>query len=195
MKKPAFFATQDLFREWLSQHHAKETELIVGFYKVKSGLPSMTWSESVDQALCYGWIDGVRNSIDQNSYQIRFTPRRKDSVWSPVNLEKVDKLTKKGLMRSAGVAIYEARAKAKPADYAFRKKELHLPTEFQEHFKQNSKAWNYFDSLAPSYKKLSIHWVISAVQEKTKLKRLNLLIEESAAETNRWRDSKYKRKA
>lgn len=194
MKEPKFFPTQAQFKEWLASNHDKETELLVGYYKVKSGIPSMTWSQSVDQALCFGWIDGVRRSIDEQSYQIRFTPRRKDSVWSPVNLEKIEKLSKEGLMHPAGIEIFKSRKASKPQDYAFRKKDLSLPDDFESQFKKNEKAWTYFDSLAPSYKKLSIHWVISAVQEKTKIKRLNELIAASEAGTNKWKDSKYKKK-
>lgn len=194
MKEPVFFASQELFREWLAKYHNKETELIVGFYKVKSGFPSMTWSQSVDQALCYGWIDGVRKSIDEHSYQIRFTPRKKNSIWSPVNLKKIRELTKQGLMQKAGIEIYNKRTKGKDTDYAFRQKTLKLPSDFEDLFRKNVTAWEYFNSLAPSYKKLSIHWVISAVQEKTKTKRLNELIKMSAEGTNKWKDSKYKKK-
>ena len=194
MTEPTFFSTQTLFREWLASNHKTETALIVGFYKVKSGHPSMTWSQSVDQALCYGWIDGVRRSIDEDSYQIRFTPRRKNSVWSPVNLEKIKKLTKQDLMQPAGIEIFKIRQKNKPADYAFRQKDLKLPIEFETLFKQNLNAWEYFQTLAPSYQKLSIHWIISAVQEKTKIKRLNELITSSELGTNKWKDSKYKKK-
>ena len=194
MNEPLFFPTQTQFREWLENNHTKETELFVGYYKVKSSYPSMTWSQSVDQALCYGWIDGIRNSIDEHSYQIRFTPRKKESVWSPVNLEKIEKLTKEGLMQPAGIEIFKSRAESKPYDYAFRQKELKLPSDFEKLFKENLKAWDYFESLAPSYKKLSIHWVISAVQEKTKIKRLKELIASSELGTNKWKDSKYKKK-
>lgn len=190
-----FFSSQTLFREWLDANHKTETELIVGFYKVRSGIPSMTWSQSVDQALCYGWIDGVRRSIDEQSYQIRYTPRRKKSVWSPVNLEKMEELTKKGLMQQAGIEVFNNRPESKPYDYAFRQKELKLPTDFESQFKENVKAWDYFDTLAPSYKKHSIHWVISAVQEKTKMKRLKELIASSELGTNKWKDSKYRKKS
>lgn len=194
MTEPKFFPTQEKFREWLTSNHSKETELIVGYYKVKSGFPSMTWSQSVDQALCFGWIDGIRRSIDEHSYQIRFTPRRKDSVWSPVNLNKIKELTKNDLMQQAGIDIFKNRAESKPHAYGFTKKNLKMPSEFESQFKTNSKAWAYFESLAPSYKKLSIHWIISAVQEKTKLKRLSELIAMSELGTNTWKDSKYKKK-
>lgn len=193
MNKPLFFPKQAEFREWLKHNHANETELIVGFYKVKSGFESMTWSESVDQALCYGWIDGVRKSIDEHSYQIRFTPRRKDSVWSPVNLKKIKELTENKLMQPAGIAIFKSRKKNSDAAYAFTQKAMKLPSEFETQFKANTKAWDYFETLAPSYKKLSIHWVISAVQDKTKIKRLNKLIASSELGTNKWKDSKCKK--
>jgi uncharacterized protein YdeI (YjbR/CyaY-like superfamily) len=194
MNTPLFFSTQTLFREWLATNHDIETELFVGFYKVKSGYPSMTWSQSVDHALCFGWIDGVRKSIDEHSYQIRFTPRKKTSVWSPVNLEKIKQLTEEGLMQKAGIEIFKNRAESKPYDYAFRRDDLKLTAEFESQFKENKKAWDYFEALAPSYKKLSIHWVISAVQEKTKLKRLSELIASSELGTNKWKDNKYKKK-
>ena len=193
MNKPIFFSTQILFREWLSKNHNQEIELFVGFYKLKSGYSSMTWSESVDQALCFGWIDGVRKSINEDSYQIRFTPRKIKSVWSPINIEKIEKLMKKGLMQEAGIKIFKNRTENKPYDYAF-KKDLKLPNTFENQFKNNLKAWEYFQSLAPSYKKHSIHWVVSAVQEKTKIKRLHELIASSELGTNKWKDSKYKKK-
>ena len=193
MNEVVFFSKQILFREWLVDNHNRQTELFVGFYKIKSGYPSMTWSQSVNQALCFGWIDGVRKSIDEYSYQIRFTPRKIESVWSPVNIEKIEKLTKEGLMQEARIKIFNNRAENKPYDYAF-KKDLKLPSDFESQFKYNLKAWKYFQSLAPSYKKHSIHWVISAVQEKTKIKRLQKLIASSELGTNKFKDSKYKKK-
>ena len=192
MTEPLFFSIQTQFREWLVNNHTKETELIVGYYKVKSGYTSMTWSESVDQALCFGWIDGVRKSIDEHAYQIRFTPRKKESIWSPINIEKIKKLTSEGLMQQAGLEIFKNRAEGRPFDYAF-KKDLKLPSDFENQFKKNVNAWSYFETLAPSYKKHSIHWVISAVQDKTKLKRLNELIASSELGTNKWKDSNYKK--
>lgn len=190
---PKFFKTQDLFREWLDKNHTKETELIVGFYKVKSGKESMTWSESVDQALCFGWIDGVRHSIDEESYQIRFTPRKRGSIWSAVNIEKIAKLKEQDLLQPAGIKIYENRSEGNSHVYAFEQKEIFLSEEYEAKFRENIKAWEYFEKLAPSYKKSSNYWVMSAKQEKTRLKRLNELIESSEAGTNKWKDSKYKK--
>lgn len=191
---PVFFKTQYEFRKWLEDNHTKETELFVGFYKVNSGMTSMTWSESVDQALCFGWIDGVRRSIDKDSYQIRFTPRRKDSIWSLVNIAKVEALTAQGLMQEAGLEIYSHRTDEKSAVYAFENKELKFSPEFEKEFKANKKAWDYFQSLAPSYRKASSSWVMSAKQEATQIKRMTQLIADSEAGTNQWKHNKYQKK-
>ena len=128
---PTFFKTQIEFREWLEKNHKTETEIFVGFYKVGSGKTSMNWSQAVDQALCFGWIDGVVNSIDENSYQRRFTPRRRSSIWSAVNIEKVEKLIKQGLMQDAGLEIYKHRRNSKSKIYAFEKDEVSLSIEFE----------------------------------------------------------------
>lgn len=191
---PTFFAKQSDFRKWLNKNHMKETELLVGFYKVDSGKPSMTWSQSVDVALCFGWIDGVRKSIDKDSYQIRFTQRKSTSIWSAVNIQKMEELKKQGLMRPAGLASFENRKENKSKIYSYEKAELEFPFEFENLFKANKKAWDYFLSLAPSYKKPSTNWVMSAKQEVTKLKRLNQLIADSQTGTNQWKDNKYNKK-
>jgi uncharacterized protein YdeI (YjbR/CyaY-like superfamily) len=191
--KPIFFETASDFRKWLKKNHNKETELLVGYYKVGSGKPSMTWSESVDEALCFGWIDGVRNSIDKDSYQIRFTPRKPSSIWSAVNIKKVEALTSKGLMQAAGLASFEKRTADKSKIYTHEIGEVKLEKSFEKEFKTNKKAWAYFKSLAPSYKKLSINWVMSAKQEATRIKRLKELIGDCENGTNKWKDNKYKR--
>lgn len=192
--KATFFPTQDKFRQWLKQHHKKETELIVGYYKVGSGKPSMTWSQSVDQALCFGWIDGIRRSLDDESYCIRFTPRKSTSIWSAINIKKIEELTRQGLMQPAGLASFENRKENKSRIYSFENEEVKFPTALEKQFKANKKAWKYFQSLAVSYRKTSLHWVMSAKQEITRIKRLNLLIAESAAETNQWKHNKYNKK-
>jgi uncharacterized protein YdeI (YjbR/CyaY-like superfamily) len=190
---PTFFAKQADFRKWLQKNHKKETELLVGFYKVDSGKPSMTWSQSVDEALCFGWIDGVRKSIDKDSYQIRFTQRKPTSIWSAINIKKVEELTKQGLMQGAGFASFEKRRENKSKIYSYEKDEVELTPNLKRQFKANKKAWEYFQSLAPSYRKVSAHWVMSAKQETTQIKRLNQLISDSAAGTNLWKDNKYKK--
>ena len=190
---PIFFAKQSDFRKWLQKNHKTKTELLVGFYKVDSGKPSITWPQSVDEALCFGWIDGVRKSINKESYQIRFTQRKRTSIWSAINIKKVKELTKQGLMEPAGLASFEKRTEGKSRIYSYEKDEAELTLSFKKQFKANRKAWNYFQSLAPSYKKVSVHWVMSAKQEATKAKRLKKLIADSEAGTNQWKDNKYKK--
>lgn len=193
LSDPIFFVSQSDFRKWLEKNHKKETELLVGFHKVGSGKPSMTWSQSVDEALCFGWIDGVRKSIDKDSYQIRFTQRKHTSIWSAINIRKIEELTKNGLMRPAGLASFEKRTEDKSKIYSHEKDEVALTPDYEKQFKANKKAWSYFQALAPSYKKVSAHWIMSAKQEITRIKRLHQIISDSAAGTNRWKDNKYKK--
>lgn len=191
---PTFFAKQSDFRNWLQKNHKKETVLLVGYYKVGSGKQSMTWSQSVDHALCFGWIDGVRKSIDRDSYYIRFTPRKTTSIWSAVNIAKVKELTKQGQMQPSGLSAFNFRQEHKSKIYAFENAEVKLSPAFEKQFKANKTAWSYFQSLAPSYRKTSTNWVMSAKQESTMIKRLNELIKDSEAGTNKWKDNKYKKK-
>ena len=190
---PIFFAKQADFRKWLQKNHKKETELLVGFYKVDSGKPSMSWSESVDEALCFGWIDGVRKSIDKDSYQIRFSQRKSTSIWSAVNIKKIEELTKSGLMQPAGLESFAKRTESKSRIYSHEREEEELPREFKKQIKANKKAWDYFQALGPSYRRLSTHWVMGAKQEATRINRLHQLIADCAAATNRWKDNKYKK--
>ena len=189
-----FFSTQAEFRKWLETHHKNDTELIVGYYKIASGKPSMTWSQSVDQALCFGWIDGVRKSTDNDSYQIRFTQRKPTSIWSAINIKKIEVLTKQGLMQPAGLASFENRKENESKIYSYENEEVKFSPELTKQFKTNKNAWDYFQSLAPSYRKHSTYWVMSAKNETTKLKRLNELIADSQAGTNKWKDNKYNKK-
>lgn len=181
---PTFFSTHEEFRKWLTKNHKKETELLVGYYKVDSGKPSMTWSQSVDQALCFGWIDGVRRSIDDKSYCIRFTPRRPTSIWSDINIKKVAELTKLGLMNPEGQKAFALRKEHKSRIYSHEKETAVLTSEFEKQFKKNKAAWNYFMEQAPSYKKVMIHWIMSAKQEKTRQSRLEKTI--TASEQQKW---------
>lgn len=190
---PTFFAKQSDFRKWLEKNHQTESELVVGFYKVDSGKPSITWSQSVDEALCFGWIDGVRTSIDKNSYQIRFTQRKPTSIWSAINIKKVEELIQQGLMQPPGLASFEKRTENKSRIYAHEIAEVNLSSDFEKQFKANKIAWDYFQSLAPSYRKISTNWVMSAKQEATRIKRLNELIADSQLLTNKWKDNKYKK--
>lgn len=176
---PIFFSTQLTFRKWLEKNHRTKKELLVGFYKVASVKLSMTWSQSVDQALCFGWIDGVRRTIDTESYSIRFTPRKTTSIWSAVNIKKMEALTKAGLMTEAGKEAYSYRTANKSMIYTYEVEEVVLDTECDAMFRQNNTAWEFFSIQAPSYKKVIIHWIMRAKQEKTKLSRLNNAIAES----------------
>lgn len=184
---PTFFPTQHHFRDWLEEHHQTETELHVGYYKVNSGKESMTWSESVDQALCFGWIDGIRHSIDDESYQIRFTPRKKTSIWSAVNIQKVAELTEKGLMRPAGLAIYALRSESRSKVYSFEKDINPFSAELEALFMENPVALDFYQTWAPSYKKSAQNWVMSAKQEVTQVKRLKELMAECGEGKNRWK--------
>lgn len=152
-----FFATQAEFRKWLEKHHKKEKELIVGYYKVSSGKPSMTWSQSVDQALCFGWIDGIRKSIDKESYSIRFTPRRRTSIWSAINIKKVEELTKAGLMTPEGQKAFSLLTEKKSKIYSHEKEPEILETNYEKQFKKNKLAWDFFMKQTPSYKKVITH--------------------------------------
>lgn len=174
-----FFETQDGFRKWLESHHEKETELIVGFYKVDSGKPSMSWSQSVDQALCFGWIDGVRKSIDKESYSIRFTPRRNTSNWSAINIKKIEDLTKAGLMKPAGLKAFSLRKENKSEIYSYENGTIFLDSNYEIQFRENKKAWDFFMKQAPSYRKAIMRWIMSAMQEKTRQSRLEKTIKES----------------
>lgn len=191
--KPHFFSSPDKLRAWLEKNHAKETELIVGFYKVGTGKPSITWSQSVDQALCFGWIDGIRRTIDEKSYQIRFTPRKASSIWSAVNIQKMEELTKQGLMTPAGLASFKNRKDERSKIYTHENEEMNFSPVFEKQLKANKAAWNYFQALAPGYRKLCKNWVMGAKQEATQLKRMMQLIEDCASGTNRWKDNKYKK--
>ncbi len=174
-----FFPTPEEFRKWLEKNHATEKELLVGFWKVGTKKPSITWSESVDQALCFGWIDGVRKSIDEESYSIRFTPRKPTSIWSAVNIKKMEDLTKAGLMNEAGQKAFELRKPERSAIYSHEKELATLYPDYEKQFKANKKAWEFFNNQAPSYKKVMLHWITSAKQEKTRLSRLEKTIRES----------------
>jgi len=173
---PIFFQTPEEFRRWLKINHKKETEIFVGYYKLGSGKPSMTWSDSVDQALCFGWIDGVRRSIDKESYCNRFTPRKKNSNWSDINIKKVEDLTKAGLMTTEGQKAFELRKENRVGVYSYEKEPLDLSPKFKNQFKKNKVAWHFFNGQAPSYKKVMIHWIMSAKQKKTSITRLEKTI-------------------
>lgn len=177
-----FFPTPRDFRSWLVANHKRQNELWVGFYKKASGRPSITWPESVDEALCVGWIDGLRKTIDAESYMIRFTPRKATSNWSAVNIGRVKELTKQGRMRAAGRKAFEQRKEEKSGIYAYENRKLaELGKAEEKQFRARSKAWEFFQNQPAGYRKLMIWWVISAKRDETKKKRLEKLISESEA--------------
>jgi uncharacterized protein YdeI (YjbR/CyaY-like superfamily) len=177
-----FFATGAEFRAWLEQHHTAATELLVGFWKKRTGRPSMTWQESVDVALCFGWIDGVRRGIDADSYSIRFTPRQKRSTWSAINIKRAGELIEEGRMAPAGAAAFAARTDDRSAIYSYEQRHnAELEPEQRARFEANADAWAWFERQAPSYRRTAIHWVTSAKRPETREKRLDALIADSAA--------------
>ncbi|WP_420127507.1 YdeI/OmpD-associated family protein [Longimicrobium sp.] len=180
--EPTFFPTPEDFRAWLQAHHDRESELLVGFYKKGSGKPSITWPESVDEALCYGWIDGIRRSAGEDAYTIRFTPRKKKSTWSAVNINRVAELTELGRMQPAGLKAFEAREESNSRIYAYeRADQAALDPAMEERLRANGTAWTFFQAQPLSYRKTIVHWVTSAKQEATRLRRLDQLIADSAA--------------
>jgi uncharacterized protein YdeI (YjbR/CyaY-like superfamily) len=178
--KPTFFPTPADFRAWLKAHHDKFKELIVGFHKKDSGKPSITWPESVQVALCFGWIDGVRKSLNETSYTIRFTPRRPTSTWSSINIKFVQELRKKGLMHPAGLKAFAARDEKKSAIYSYEQRNSARFTREQEkQFRANKAAWEFFRSQPPWYQRVCAYRTVSAKREETKQKRLSELIRHS----------------
>jgi uncharacterized protein YdeI (YjbR/CyaY-like superfamily) len=177
---PSFFATPAEFRAWL-EAHGDADELLVGFYKKGSGRPSITWPESVDEALCFGWIDGIRRRIDDESYSIRFTPRRRRSVWSAVNIRRVGELTAEGRMTPAGVAAFEARDEARSAIYSYEQRhQAKLEPEQEARLRADPAVWEWFRSRPPSWQRGAIYWVTSAKKPETRERRLAQLIENAA---------------
>jgi uncharacterized protein YdeI (YjbR/CyaY-like superfamily) len=178
--KPTFFATPQDFRRWLERNHETADELLVGFWKKDSGKPSMTWPESVDEALSFGWIDGVRRRIDDESYSIRFTPRRRGSIWSAINIKRAQELSNLGRMAPAGLRAFQARDEKKSAIYTYEKPPAQLAPAEEKTFRANKKAWEYWTAQPPGYRRLALGWVTSAKKEETRARRLAQLIDDSA---------------
>jgi uncharacterized protein YdeI (YjbR/CyaY-like superfamily) len=177
---PTYFKTAPDFRAWLERHHASSRELLVGFHKVGSGKPSITYPEALDEALCFGWIDGRRTSLGATSYTIRFTPRRKDSIWSAVNLRHVARLTAEGRMHAAGLKAFRDRDVEKTRRYSFENRPLPFDAAATRRFKADAKAWAWFSKQAPGYRRTAQWWVMSAKREETRARRLAILIASSA---------------
>lgn len=179
MQTPVFFKSAKELRKWFQKNHDKASELWIGFYKVNSDKKGISYKEAVDESLCFGWIDGIRKGIDEESYVNRFTPRKKGSIWSNVNTKRINELIKEGTVHPAGLAAFEKRIKGKSGVYSFEQDSHKLSMVFEKKFKANKKAWKFFTSQAPWYPRTSIHLVMSAKQETTRLKRLETLINDS----------------
>ena len=178
--KAHFFVTPGDFRTWLEHHDQSSKELLVGFHKKGSGKPTLTWPESVDQALCFGWIDGVRRYIDQDSYSIRFTPRKSTSKWSSVNIKRVAEVTALGLMQPAGLKAFEQRTEDKSSVYSYEQRHtINLNDEQESLFRANKKAWAFFEAQPHWYRKTALWWIMTAKRQETQIKRLNQLIADS----------------
>ena len=175
--KPKYFESQVELRKWFSAHSKERTELLVGFYKRGTGIPSVTWPESVDEALCVGWIDGVRNRIDDKRYQVRFTPRKKDSVWSAVNIDRVAALTAAGRMTEEGMQAFKSRSESRSRIYAYEQAdEARLTVAGEREFRRNRTAWKFFSGQAPSYRQKMIYRISQAKRTETRARRLAALI-------------------
>jgi len=187
--EPIYFSSAREFRDWLAEHHATATELQVGYFKRGTGRPSMTWPESVDEALCVGWIDGVRRRIDDERYTIRFTPRRRGSNWSEVNVARVAALTAEGRMQPAGLAAFAARKPAVSGAYTYERPPADLPEPYARHFRERDEAaWRFFVTWPPSHRRTAIGWVLDAKREETRMRRLDQVIAASAG-GRRWGDA------
>ncbi len=178
---PIYFESPEALRDWFDANHETATELWIGQYKKSTGRPTVTWSEVVDEALCVGWIDGVRYSVDAERFTQRLTPRRKGSNWSAVNIAKVTELTAQGRMRPAGHAAFEARTEARSGVYSYEQRHLAtLEPEEEAMFRANAAAWAWWEAGPPSYRKGAVYWVVSAKRPETRARRLDALIEDSA---------------
>lgn len=175
--KPKFFQTAGAFRQWLAANHESEAELLVGFHKKGTGKPTLTYQEALDEALCAGWIDGVRRSVNAESYSIRFTPRKPQSIWSAVNIKRVKELIEAGRMQPSGLAAFEKRDEKRSMTYSYERATATIDDELIATFKANAKAWKYYDAQPPGYKRVTAHWVTSAKRQETRERRLAILIE------------------
>jgi uncharacterized protein YdeI (YjbR/CyaY-like superfamily) len=177
---PTFFQSAAAFHSWLEKNHNKTQELLVGFYRKDSGKAGITYAEALDEALCFGWIDGIRKRFDESSYTVRFTPRKRDSIWSAVNTKRVGELMKLGRMHTAGQKVFDGRDKTKSNLYSYERAACKLDGAFEKKFRANKRAWDFYQLQPPGYRRTSAWWVISAKQEETRQRRLAQLIEDSA---------------
>jgi uncharacterized protein YdeI (YjbR/CyaY-like superfamily) len=177
--EPKFFTSPEKFRQWLEKNHDRTNELLVGFHKKDSGKKSITYAEALDEALCFGWIDGVRKSLDKTSYTIRFTPRKPKSIWSLVNVNHVERLKKEGRMAQPGLKAYALRDPKRTGIYAFENRPKEFSPAYEKKFRANKAAWEFFQTIPPSLRNTYIFWIMSAKKEETQLRRLEELIASS----------------
>jgi uncharacterized protein YdeI (YjbR/CyaY-like superfamily) len=177
--KATFFQSPADLRKWFEKNHTIAQELWVGYFKKSTGIPSITWPESVDEALCVGWIDGIRKRVDESSYTIRFTPRKTNSIWSVVNINRAQVLIEEGRMQPAGLKAFQARKENRSGIYSYEQRREQLEEPYNSMLKKNQAAWEFFQSQSPWYRKTMSWWVISAKKEETRIKRLEKLIEAS----------------
>jgi uncharacterized protein YdeI (YjbR/CyaY-like superfamily) len=178
-RKVVYFRSRAELRAWFAKNHASATELNIGYYKKGTGKPTVSYKESVDEALCFGWIDGVRHGIDDERYENRFTPRKAKSNWSAINIARVAELEKLGLMTEAGRAAFAARDPARTNQYSFENRPAALPPSYAKRLRANRRAWAFWERQPPSYRRVAAFWVTSAKKEETRLGRLRVLIEDS----------------
>lgn len=180
MSEPTFFRTSSGFRKWLEKNHDRAPELLVGLHRVDSGKGGLTYRQALDEALCFGWIDGVRKRFDANSYTIRFTPRRQESIWSVINTTRMGELIEVERVHPAGLAVFQQRDKKKSWKYSYEVRSRQFDAEYDGQFRANRKAWEFYQAQAPWYRRVSCYWVMSAKREETRLRRLSTLINDSA---------------
>ena len=180
VSQSTFFRSEAEFRKWLEKNHDTESELLVGFHRVESGKGGLAYREALDQALCFGWIDGVRKRLDATSYTVRFSPRTTGSIWSVINTTRIEKLIRLGRVHKSGLAVFEKRDKKKSKRYSYEVGSCKLAAEFEAEFRANPAAWQFYLAQAPWYRRVSCYWVMSAKQEETRLRRLGQLITDSA---------------
>jgi len=178
--KPVYFRSPADFSDWLDRHGSTVPELMVGLYRKESGRETITYPEAVDVALCFGWIDGVRRCVDQHSYCIRFTPRKARSIWSKINIKRAENLRNLGLMRPAGLKVFEARSHERSGIYSFENAPRELEPVYQRELQRDKRAWAYFQSRPPWYQRTASFWVMSAKKAETRHHRLAILIADSA---------------
>jgi uncharacterized protein YdeI (YjbR/CyaY-like superfamily) len=177
---PRFFRTSAQWRQWLEKNHDRESELWVGFYKKASGRKGLTYEEALDEALAFGWIDGVTKRVDDKRWTIRFSPRKPKSIWSLKNIRRVGELTEQGRMAAPGLAAFERRDPSEKGTYSFEQAKPEFDEKLKKRFRRNRKAWKFWEAQPPGYRKAATWWVVSAKREETRVRRLDQLIEDSS---------------